>query len=92
MPKTIQQLVHEQIASKIAAGEALETAVAAVHRAQRELAARASDAATARRQAMKAGWSETELRSLGLASRGRSPRRTAPLKPVSNDPESGLSK
>lgn len=75
MAKTVQELVHEQVAAKIAAGEALEAAVDVVRSAQRELTDREGDAAAKRRAAIKAGWTESELRSLGLASRDRARRR-----------------
>jgi hypothetical protein len=77
MSKTVQELVHEQVAAKIAAGEELERKVAEVTERAADLAAAEKGAATARRAALSAGWTETELKSLGLAERSRPRRRAA---------------
>lgn len=77
MGKTVQELVHEQVAAKIAAGEELQRAVVGVESAQAALDDAEGEAAKARRAALKVGWTETELRSLGLASKTRSRRRGA---------------
>ena len=77
MPKSVQELVHEQVAAKIAVGEALEAAVAQVSRAEADLTAVETEAAKLRRAALKAGWTEAELKSLGLASRKRQGRSSA---------------
>ena len=68
MPKSVQELVHEQVAAKIAAGEELERKVAEVTERAADLAAAEKGAATARRAALGAGWTETELKSLGSRS------------------------
>jgi hypothetical protein len=77
MTKTVQELVHEQVAAKIAAGEELERAVAMVADKATELAAAEKAAAVARRAALGSGWTEAELKSLGLAERSRPKRRAA---------------
>lgn len=77
MTKSVQELVHEQVAAKITAGEALQEAVNEVERVQASLNEAESEATKARRAALKAGWTENELKSLGLAGRPRT-RRTAP--------------
>jgi hypothetical protein len=82
MTKTVQELVHEQVAAKIAAGEALQAAVVGVSKAQSELDSAESEAAKARRAALKSGWTETELKSLGLASKTRPRRRAATTAPA----------
>lgn len=81
MPKTVQEIVHEQVAAKIAAGEALQVAIATVEKVATELADAEAEAGKSRRAALKAGWSESELRSLGLASKPR-PRRRTPATPA----------
>lgn len=87
MTKSVQELVHEQVAAKIAAGEALEAAVAEVGRVQDALTSAEAEASKHRRAALKAGWTEAELKSLGLAPRPRTRRRTAPAPTAA--PESG---
>ncbi|MFB2586999.1 hypothetical protein [Herbiconiux liukaitaii] len=87
MSKTVQELVHEQVATKIAAGEELERKVTEVTERTADLAAAEKGAATARRAALGAGWTETELKSLGLAERSRPRRRAAapPAAPAEDD-------
>lgn len=74
----IRDAVHIQVEQKIAAGEALEAATALEREARDRLqeAERATQAARA--AALREGWSERELRSLGLLSpaRRRRPART----------------
>lgn len=77
MVKTIQELVQEQVASKIASGEELEAATSRVAEVTVQLREAEAEAAKARRAALKSGWSETELRSLGLAGSARSKRRSS---------------
>lgn len=84
MTKTVQELVHEQVAAKIEAGETLEAAVAAVARAQAAFDDAEAEAAKARRAAVKVGWTETELKSLGLASKSRVRRRPGTTPAVSS--------
>lgn len=80
MSTNIRELVEAQVADKIAKGEALARKVDAVADAQTALDAAMKDAAAARREAMSAGWAETELKRLGLAearpARSRKPRAT----------------
>lgn len=76
MTKSVQELVHEQVAAKITAGEALQEAVSEVERIQASLNEAESEATKARRAALKAGWTENELKSLGLAARPRTRRAT----------------
>lgn len=78
MSENIRSAVHAQVEQKIAAGESLEAAVATEQDAQRVLHEAASTTRSARREAMRAGWTETELKRLGLADaskRTRSRRR-----------------
>lgn len=77
MTKSIQELVQEQVLAKITSGEALEAAVSTVTDATTQLKEAEADAAKARREALKSGWTEAELRSLGLAA-GTRARRRAP--------------
>lgn len=77
MTKTVQELVHEKVEAKIAAGEELEQAVATVAEKATDLAAAEKAASVARRAALGAGWTEAELKSLGLAKRSRPRRRSA---------------
>jgi hypothetical protein len=77
MTKTVQELVHEQVAAKIEAGEALQAAVATAEEQAAVLAEAEAEAARSRRAALKAGWTESELKSLGLASKTRTRRRPA---------------
>lgn len=78
MSTNIRELVEAQVADKIAKGEALAEKIEAIETAQAALDAAQRDAAAARREAMSAGWTETELKRLGLAnarpSRTRKPR------------------
>lgn len=79
MSDTIREAVHAQVEQKIAAGEALQQSIdnERAARAVADEAARATQ--TARRDALRAGWSETELKRLGLAHATKSRRsRTTP--------------
>lgn len=77
MSINIREAVEAQIADKIAKGEALAEKVTAAEDAAAALDAAQKDAAAARREALAAGWTETELKRLGLAStRTPRPRRT----------------
>lgn len=77
MVKSIQELVQEQVQAKVASGEALEAAVRDVEDAATQLREAESVASKARRSALKSGWSESELRSLGLAGKGRARRQSS---------------
>lgn len=77
MAKTVQELVQQQVATKISAGEELERAVAMVGDKATELAFAEKKAAVARRAALGAGWTEAELKCLGLADRSRPRRRVS---------------
>lgn len=75
MSTNIRELVEAQVAEKIAKGEALAERVAAIETAQIALEDATRNAATARREALNAGWTETELKKLGLASAGPARKR-----------------
>jgi len=77
MTKTVQELVHEQVAAKITAGEALQQAVELAQAAADNLAEAEAKASTARRAALRTGWTESELKTLGLASKTRPRRRSS---------------
>lgn len=71
-----------QFERKIEAGEALAAAVRQEEEARAALAAASADVARARQSALRAGWSEAELKKLGLvptvrASRTRTPRQAS---------------
>lgn len=68
MSTNIRELVEAQVADKIAKGEALAAKIEAIEAAQAALDGAQRDAAAARREAMSAGWTETELKRLGLAN------------------------
>lgn len=68
MSINIREAVEAQIADKIAKGEALAEKVTAAENAAAALDAAQKNAAAARREALAAGWTETELKRLGLAS------------------------
>lgn len=78
MALNIREVVEAQVAEKIEKGEALERAIAAADAAAAALDAAQKDVTAARRDAMSAGWTETELKRLGLANarptRTRKPR------------------
>jgi len=78
MALNIREVVEAQIADKIAKGEALEQKITAAEDAAAALAAAQKEVTVARRDALSSGWTETELKSLGLANarpaRGRKPR------------------
>ena len=73
MALNIRELVEAQVAVKIEKGEALAHAIGAAERAAAALAAAQKDVTAARRDAMSAGWTENELKRLGLAN-GRATR------------------
>lgn len=68
MSDTIRSAVHAQVEQKIDAGEALESAIGAEREAQARLDDAARATTNARQKALRSGWSESELRSLGLLS------------------------
>lgn len=74
MSDTIRAAVHAQVEQKIAAGETLQASI----ENERQARAAADDASrvtqAARRDALRAGWSETELKKLGLADAPRARR------------------
>lgn len=82
MALNIREVVEAQIADKIAKGEALEQKLAATDDAAAALDAAQKEVTAARRDALASGWTEAELKSLGLAnarpSRGRKPRTPKP--------------
>lgn len=78
----IRGAVLAEVEIKIAAGEDLHRAAEAEERAQAALADAQAAVAEARRGALKAGWTEAELKRLGLvpgtrAARARKPRTAA---------------
>ena len=73
MSQSIRELVESQVQEKIAKGEALAASIEAAEAAQATAEARAREVTTARRDALAAGWTEGELKRLGLAG-GRAPR------------------
>lgn len=82
MALNIREVVEAQIADKISKGEALEQKITAAEEAAAALDAAQKAVTAARRDALSSGWTEAELKSLGLASprpaRGRKPRSTKP--------------
>ena len=78
MALNIREVVEAQVAEKIEKGEALAHAISAAEEAAAALDAAQKNVAAARRDAMTAGWTETELKRLGLANsrpaRTRKPR------------------
>lgn len=68
MSDTIRSAVHAQVEQKIDAGEALESAIGAEREAQARLDDAVRATTNARQKALRSGWSESELRSLGLLS------------------------
>lgn len=77
MALNIREVVEAQVAEKIEKGEALALAISAAEEAAAALAAAEKNVASARRDAMTAGWTETELKRLGLANaRTTRPRKT----------------
>jgi hypothetical protein len=75
MSVNIREVVEAQVAEKIVKGEALAERTAVVAAAQTALDAAIKDAAGARRDAINAGWTEAELKRLGLANPRTTPRR-----------------
>lgn len=94
MSTNIRELVEAQVADKITKGEALAGKVAAVADAQAAVDVALKAAATARREAMAAGWTETELKRLGLVSarptRTRKPRSVAPEQQALGDDQNNV--
>lgn len=68
MSINIREAVEAQIADKIAKGEDLAAKVAAAENVAAALDSAQKDVTAARRDALASGWTETELRRLGLAS------------------------
>lgn len=83
MTMNIRDAVHAQIEEKITAGETLHTAIENAEQARTVLSASEAAIVDARRAALKAGWSENELKSLGLATTPRKPRTRPTNKPRS---------
>lgn len=81
MTTNIRDAVLAQLEEKINAGEALAAANAAVTDAQVHLTAVSAAAAKARQHALKAGWTEAELKNLGLIPTTRAARARAPRTP-----------
>ncbi|SJN24995.1 hypothetical protein FM104_04680 [Microbacterium esteraromaticum] len=77
MALNIREVVEAQIADKISKGEALEQKIAAAEEVAAALATAQKEVTTARRDALNAGWTETELKRLGLAG-SRAPRTRKP--------------
>lgn len=77
----IRDAVLAQLEEKINAGEALAAANAAVTDAQVQLTAVSAAAAKARQHALKTGWTEQELKNLGLLPTVRTARARAPRVP-----------
>ncbi|OWP20303.1 hypothetical protein CBF90_02115 [Microbacterium sp. AISO3] len=82
MERNIREFVDAQVSEKIAKGEALahrmktaEDAAAALEEANREVTA-------ARREALAAGWTENELKRLGLAPARAARARKRTTKPA----------
>ena len=86
MSQSIRELVESQVAEKIAKGEALDAAIAAAGAAQAAADAAAREVVSARREALAAGWTESELKRLGLA--GDRPARTRKNRQTSTPAES----
>ncbi|WP_271986229.1 hypothetical protein [Pseudoclavibacter terrae] len=78
MALNLREVVEAQIADKIAKGEALEQKITAADDAAAALDVAQKEVTSARRDALSSGWTEAELKSLGLANarpaRGRKPR------------------
>jgi len=68
MTLNIREVVEAQVAEKIEKGEALERAIGAAEDAAAALDAAQKNVTAARRDAMTAGWTEAELKRLGLAT------------------------
>lgn len=72
--ESIKAAVQAQVEQKITAGEALERAIADEDRAREAHESSVRETQTARREAMRAGWTETELKRLGLAGASKRTR------------------
>ncbi|MDD7963115.1 hypothetical protein [Microbacterium thalli] len=68
MSLNIRELVEAQVADKIAKGEALERSIAHAEEAAAALEEAQRGVTSARKDALAAGWTENELKRLGLAS------------------------
>ena len=68
MSQNIRELVEAQVADKIAKGEALEHSIRLADEAAAALDEANRAVTAARREALAAGWTETELKRLGLAA------------------------
>lgn len=77
MSESIRDLVHAEVDQKIQAGIRLEEAAQAHTDALERAQLAAKQENEARRAALAAGWTETQLRKLGLASKrsARTPRK-----------------
>lgn len=83
MALNIRELVEAQIADKIEKGEALEQTIKDAEAAADALEQAQKKITAARRDALSAGWTETELKRLGLASaRPARSRKSRTPKPV----------
>lgn len=83
MTDSIRAVVQAQVEEKIAAGETLQAAIDAEDRARESYEESQRSTQSARRDALKAGWTENELKRLGLAggakrTRARAKREDAP--------------
>lgn len=75
MTQSIREIVEAQVADKIAKGEALASAIEAAARIEAEARLANREVAKERRAALRAGWTESELKQLGLV--GKRPARPA---------------
>lgn len=78
MSDKIEQAVLAAQTKKIESGRALEAAIDAELAAQQQLKDAQKHSASARREAIKAGWDERTLRQLGLVTLRRKPRQAKP--------------
>ena len=83
----IRDAVLTQVEDKIAAGEALAAAVDVEQQARVALDEAAAEVHKARQVAMRAGWSEAELKKLGLVPSTRQARSTRPRRPSTTKAE-----
>lgn len=82
MDSAIRDAVMSQVEEKIGAGETLAEAIRAEEAARTALAEATAEVARARQNATRSGWSESELKALGLiptmrATKTRAPRKTS---------------
>lgn len=81
MSTNIRESVLAQVETKIAAGEELSRAIDHESQARAALDDATSAVTQARALALKAGWTESELRRLGLVPSARQSRTTRTRKP-----------